>query len=318
MHNYRFYRRITWGLLFVSVIILNGCATKHKKDGPPDYYVDETKIPNAVPKVEPLSRIGNQASYVVFGQRYYVMRSSKHYEEQGIASWYGTQFHTHHTSNGERYNMLAMTAAHKTLPLPTYIEVTNLINHRQIIVKVNDRGPFEANRLIDLSYVAAKKLGMLGHGTAKVNIKAIDPVEYYKHATHQASNRHERYHRPLPLPHHEKSYAPAASVYFQVGAFHNKSHAEHLKKRLVAMFSVPVQINLSHSLYHVKIGPIKSNTAAAQINKKLKTIGLNGKRETQTIIAANASLYEKADADEEVVNVAKSKKSADADSFDIT
>jgi rare lipoprotein A len=177
MHNHSFYRRIALGLLFVSVVTLNGCATKHHKDGPPDYYVDETKIPNATPKVEPLSRIGNQPSYVVFGKRYYVMRSSKHYREQGIASWYGTQFHTHHTSNGERYNMLAMTAAHKTLPLPTYVQVTNLVNGRQIIVKVNDRGPFEANRLIDLSYVAAKKLGMLGHGTAKVDITAIDPAQ---------------------------------------------------------------------------------------------------------------------------------------------
>jgi len=163
---------------FILLTLLSGCAT-HRKDGPPSFYVDETKIPNAVPKKEPLSKYGNKPVYYVFGQRYYVLPTSKNYEERGIASWYGTKFHSRHTSNGEHYNMLAMTAAHKSLPLPTYVEVTNLANHKKVIVKVNDRGPFESHRLIDLSYVAAKKLGMLGHGTAYVDVRAIDPDHPY-------------------------------------------------------------------------------------------------------------------------------------------
>jgi len=160
------------------MILLSSCSHMSRQDGPPNFYVDETKIPNAVPKVEARAKYGNMPSYVVFGRRYYTMSSSKHYEAIGTASWYGTKFHSHRTSSGERYNMLAMTAAHKTLPLPTYVEVTNLKNNRKIIVKVNDRGPFESNRLIDLSYVAAKKLGMLGHGTARVKVAAIDPLVY--------------------------------------------------------------------------------------------------------------------------------------------
>jgi len=130
--------------------------------------------------MEPLSKSGNMDHYTVRGKRYNVMKSSKNYEAVGTASWYGTLFHARNTSSGDPYDMLSMTAAHKTLPLPTYVEVTNLNNHRTIIVKVNDRGPFESNRLIDLSYVAAKKLGILGHGTASVKIKAIDPSTWVK------------------------------------------------------------------------------------------------------------------------------------------
>lgn len=164
---------------FVLMLSLSACSFMRHKDGPPDYYVDVSKIPNAVPKVEPRAKYGNLASYTVFGKRYYTLKSSHGYEAIGTASWYGTQFHRARTSSGERYNMLGMTAAHKTLPLPTYVEVTNLKNHRKVIVKVNDRGPFSSNRLIDLSYVAAKKLGMLGHGTATVEVKAIDPLTYH-------------------------------------------------------------------------------------------------------------------------------------------
>lgn len=164
---------LPWGGLLLIALFLSGC-TRNTPDGPPDFYVDETKIPNAVPKVEPLAKYGNMPFYYVAGKRYYVMKSSHHYQATGTASWYGTKFHAHRTSSGEPYNMLAMTGAHKTLPLPTYVEVTNLRNRRHVIVKVNDRGPFAGNRLIDLSYVAAKKLGMIGHGTTLVHIRAID------------------------------------------------------------------------------------------------------------------------------------------------
>lgn len=184
--------------IVLLILLLSNCARIRHKDGPPNFYVDESRIPNAVPRIEPLSKCGNMRSYCVFGRRYYVMRSSRHYVAVGIASWYGTSFHSRRTSSGERYNMLSMTAAHKTLPLPTYVEVTNLQNHRKIIVKVNDRGPFTANRhrLIDLSYVAAKKLRIIGHGTAWVRIKAIDLYQphhrYHAHARRRTA--HKRHH----------------------------------------------------------------------------------------------------------------------------
>lgn len=186
-------------LLLVLMLALTSCAMFRRGDGPPNYNVDVSKIPNAVPKVEPRAKYGNQAAYTVKGKRYYTLKSSSGYSAVGVASWYGTKFHSLRTSSGERYNMLGMTAAHKTLPLPTYVEVTNLKNKRTVIVKVNDRGPFSSNRLIDLSYVAAKKLGMLGHGTAYVEVKAINPLTYNhpvmiakeksKHTYHLASTK---------------------------------------------------------------------------------------------------------------------------------
>ncbi len=273
--QYRFFQIVCClGLLVFG--LLNGCSTS-RRDGPPSYNVDVSRIPNAVPKVEPLSRAGNKP-YVVFGRKYYVMRSSKHYEERGIASWYGTKFHGRHTSNGERYNMLAMTAAHKTLPLPTYVEVTNLKNGKVVIVKVTDRGPFESNRLIDLSYSAAKKLGMLGHGTAPVDVRAIDPMQYDRNnravnSLFLAENTPRRgttshYVRPVHHP-----------VYIRVGAFRNRVYAEKLKSRLTSVIGSPVSITrLAHlnNLYRVQIGPIHDAINVAQINRQLRSMGIKG------------------------------------------
>ncbi|MGE5153682.1 MAG: septal ring lytic transglycosylase RlpA family protein [Bdellovibrio bacteriovorus] len=126
--------------------------------------------------MEPLSRSGNPASYQVRGKRYFTKPTSAGHVERGLASWYGRQFHGRKTSSGERYNMYAMTAAHKTLPLPSYVRVTNMENGRSAVVKVNDRGPFHGPRVIDLSYSAAKKLGVINKGTAMVEVRAIDPA----------------------------------------------------------------------------------------------------------------------------------------------
>ena len=202
---------LPWSCLFLLTLVLCAC-TRNTPDGPPDFYVDETKIPNAVPKTEPLAKYGNMPFYYVNGKRYYVMKSSRHYQATGTASWYGTKFHAHRTSSGERYNMLGMTAAHKTLPLPTYLEVTNLRNNRQVIVKVNDRGPFSGNRLIDLSYVAAKKLGMIGHGTTLVHVRAIDVSPKPSMPWHPTW-----YAKKRSLPYHPSRYA-----------FKPRSHARSL------------------------------------------------------------------------------------------
>ncbi len=282
--------KIKLSLLVGILLLLNACSTT-KKDGPPSYNVDVSKISDAVPKSEPHSKYGNLATYRVFGKQYHVMASSKNYEEQGIASWYGTKFHAQRTSNGERYNMLAMTAAHKSLPLPTYVQVTNLHNGRKIIVRVNDRGPFESNRIIDLSYVAAKKLGMLGHGTAYVDVKAIDPTKYDKNNFNKPSYTNDFYlasneirvpSPKAPVIHHAKRSA----VYLQIGAFKNKALAENMRTRVGKMVSSPIKITqLSHpkKLYRVQIGPIKDVAAAKHITKKLHAVGLSTKQTIEEV-----------------------------------
>ena len=160
-------------------LTLAGCGTQitgpaGERDGPGEHR-DVSHVPDAVPKVEPKSKYGNPKSYVVFGKRYYTKASARGHVEKGLASWYGKKFHGRRTSSGERYNMYAMTAAHKSLPLPTYAEVTNLDNGRSVVVKVNDRGPFHRGRVIDLSYAAARKLGVVRRGTAMVEVRSIDP-----------------------------------------------------------------------------------------------------------------------------------------------
>ena len=131
-------------------------------------------VPDAAPRAEPRSRHGNPPFYTVFGKRYYVLSSSAAYVERGVASWYGPGFHKVRTSTGEQYDMYGMTAAHKTLPLPAQVRVTNLQNGRSVVVRVNDRGPFVGNRIIDLSYTAASRLDMLRNGTAMVEVRALD------------------------------------------------------------------------------------------------------------------------------------------------
>lgn len=157
-------------------VALGACSTTPRHRVIPLEDLDLAKIPDAVPKVEPRSANGNPDSYVEGGHRYWVIPNAKGYAERGLASWYGPNFHEKRTSSGEPYDMYKMTAAHKTLPLPTYLRVTNLENNRSVVVRVNDRGPFKKGRIIDLSYVAAAKLGIVGDGTATVEIHALDPA----------------------------------------------------------------------------------------------------------------------------------------------
>jgi rare lipoprotein A len=141
---------------------------------PPEAPPAPESVPEVVPRMEPRSRNGNPPFYDVFGKRYFVLSSSVGYLERGVASWYGPGFHKVRTSIGEPYDMYGMTAAHKTLPLPAYVRVTNLQNGRSVVVRVNDRGPFVGNRIIDLSYTAAAKLDMLRNGTAMVEVRSLD------------------------------------------------------------------------------------------------------------------------------------------------
>lgn len=280
-------------VILFSIVLITSCSHTRKSDGPPNYDIDVSKIPNAVPKPEPLAKYGNLKSYVVFGKRYYTLPSSRNYNEVGTASWYGTKFHAQRTSSGEPYDMLGMTAAHKTLPLPTYVEVTNLQNDKKIIVKVNDRGPFESNRIIDLSYVAAKKLGMLGHGTANVRVRAINPYALYNkeplfsHAQPikspwvNVNNRKNNLASESRYPAFRSGTRNSQSVFLQVGAFKNKNLAVKLQRRLSALSPAPVKITHPSSngkLYRVKIGPFRDVASLSKMTNRLKALGIKSSR----------------------------------------
>jgi len=266
----------------ILIVQLNGCSTRHSEythwdDAAPTHQVDITKVENAKPMREPRSRFGNPKSYVVNGQRYYVLPSSDNYLEQGIASWYGTQFHGKRTSSGEPYNMYAMTAAHKSLPLPTYVKVTNLDNNRTITVKVNDRGPFIKGRIIDLSYVAAQKLGITVKGTGHVEVKAI--------------NTHSVEQTPAPVIKKEPVIYPeiadtsknlSSNLYLQVGIFNDKKNAESFRSKLNHLPLPTIKVTTDRSgevaRYRVRIGPLSNDAEADQLIEMLARNGHTGFR----------------------------------------
>lgn len=241
------------------------------RDGAPAYPVDVSAIPDAVPRVEPRSKYGNPVSYTVRRKRYYILEDNRGYVARGIASWYGTKFHGRRTSSGEPYNMYAMTAAHRTLPLPTYAEVTNLRNGRSVIVKINDRGPFKDDRLIDLSYAAAARLGITATGTGRVEVRAIDPATY--HAPAAAAGGDDA--RPPA--------SGAAGVYLQIGAFSRRESAERLRARLDAVTPpdsiriIPVE-RARQTLYRVRIGPLPDLKEADRVSRRLVASGLDEPR----------------------------------------
>jgi rare lipoprotein A len=247
--------------------LLAGCATtRHREQTPPVKLPplpgSISSIPNAVPRFEPRAAHGNPPFYDVDGRRYYVLATAEGYAATGVASWYGPTFDGLRTADGDRYDMYAMTAAHKTLPLPCYVRVTNLSNGRSIVVKVNDRGPFVANRLIDLSYVAAAKLDMLGTGTALVEVQAITAESA------PVLNR--------------AAESPPPTLYVQVGAYAVRSNAESVVARLQAaglagafVFGPPVTRS---RLYRVRIGPVSGVPEFDQLVARLSALGFPGAR----------------------------------------
>ncbi len=241
-------------LLVFTFLSLAACSFS-SKDRAPRRDVNVANIPDAKPRVEPRSAGGNPSSYSVFGKTYYVMADGSHYVERGIASWYGTKFHGNKTSNGETYDMYEMTAAHKTLPIPIYVQVTNLKNGRKVILRVNDRGPFHANRIIDLSYVAAKKLGIIGTGTGFVEVRSINPRTWQQ----------EKY-RPT------KTTTVAAdtfdTLYIQAGAFTSQYNATQLKNQLNALFpdqTIQLAQNSQDQLFRVRVGPLSTVDEADRV-----------------------------------------------------
>ena len=268
------YRKaVTLSLWLIIGLIVTACGTRvfEESDGPGEHR-DVSQVPDAIPRVEPLSRGGNPTSYVVFGKRYYPIKQSRDFVQRGIASWYGRKFHGRKTSNGETYDMYAMTAAHKRLPLPSFVEVTNLENGRRVVVRVNDRGPFHENRVIDLSYAAASRIGMLGKGTALVEVRAIDP------RAPSAAPRIATSPRPGKPSPPSVPAGQAPRIFLQAGAFTNSTNAEKLRTRLQNKLSRNVRVAAADAgfgrVHRVQIGPLASVKVADQVSTNLHELGI--------------------------------------------
>lgn len=273
-------KRLMLPLLAVA-LTLGGCASKDsgsssrysmKHDRGPDQAISMAHVPDAVPRYEPISRWGNKSPYEVLGKRYYVLPNAEGYRVRGNASWYGKKFHGHTTSNGEIYDMYQMTAAHKSLPLPSFVRVTNLDNGRQVIVRVNDRGPFHADRVIDLSYAAAYRLDMLQKGTARVEVEAITPGS----SGAVLAQSREQEGRSLV----SADQAAITGRMLQVAAFSTESGARDVATRLRSVLQEPVQISRvqreARTLYRVHLGPLTGSHTLSWILDQLNAAGYPG------------------------------------------
>ena len=266
-------------VIALAALAIAGCGgSKVRGDGPPSGSARLPDLPDdAVPRPEPRSKYGNGPVYEVLGKRYQVMPSSRGYQERGVASWYGKKFHGNLTSNREVYDMHKMTAAHKTLPLPTYVRVRNLRNDKSIIVRVNDRGPFVHNRIIDLSYAAARKLDMIKDGTSMVEVTAIDfdapagdrPVRKAVPPEPPVANRPQG-GLPQAQPH---------EIFIQVGAFGDRANAE---RRLGVLSVAGIENAYIHeertperTLYRVRIGPVADVVQYDVLVEELENIGIS-------------------------------------------
>jgi rare lipoprotein A len=276
------------------------------KDGAPWWDVDVSKIPDAVPM--PHYGPVKASPYTVFGKQYYPIPDARRYQSVGPASWYGTKFHGQATANGETYDLYGMTAAHKTLPLPSYVRVTNLENGKSAILRVNDRGPFYSDRIIDLSFAAAKKLGYAESGTARVKVEGIDPHEWWaqqgrpvpmvlaapqqvaqaKPVAQPVAQPIEHYSPPpqqhaaavLPVQIDAKKNAlvGVSGLYLQVAAFANPDAAELLKAKLSESVAAPVFVSSvlrnQQILHRVRLGPVNTQREAEQLQDSVRLANL--------------------------------------------
>lgn len=248
-------------------LLMAGCSSvgpvKPVTPAPPVARAPAVTPPPGVPGAPvPAPRSGNPPFYEVFGERYFVMPSSEGYRQTGVASWYGEAFHGKRTSSGTIYNMHEMTAAHKTLPLPSLVRVTNLSNSKSVVVIVDDRGPFVKDRLIDLSYAAAKELDIVRSGTAEVEVEALGgasgagPVIVYSPGNTPSTSSPAGGNIAPTL-------VPAQNLYMQVGAFGRLDNAERLKAYLeskgVSKVVIRYDSSASKTLYRVRIGPLSGS-----------------------------------------------------------
>ncbi len=261
--KYCFKIKSIFSWLFLCTLFSCSIISKKDQDTGPDKPIDWTQVKPVVPQYEVKSRYGNPVSYEVAGRTYHVLSSSNKYKKRGIASWYGTKFHGRRTSSGETYDMLQLTAAHKTLPIPCYVKVTNLDNGKTLVVRVNDRGPFVKSRVIDLSYAAAHQLGMAEKGTANVIVESIDFHNQVGNSLVKLS----------PNKSAIQSSGQGQYRFVQVGAYANAESAKKLAKVLDREIKLPVKVTWikrkGKKLYRVRIGPIDSLETAMQLAETL-------------------------------------------------
>ena len=247
-------------LLLAGLAILGACSGSDPKvawegDGAPDVALAAEDVADAVPRPDPILRAGNTSPYSIEGVEYRVLPTAAGYRAEGIASWYGTKFHGNKTANGEIYDLYLATAAHRSLPIPSYVRVTNLANGRDIVVRVNDRGPFHPERIIDLSYAAAVKLNFVDKGTARVQIEAIS----------------------LAGIDDRREVADGAYRYLQLGAFADETAAQNLRDAVAAL--VPVAVSVTpvdiggRRLNRVRLGPVADGRQLQLLREQLMMRG---------------------------------------------
>ncbi len=277
--------------LLTLILVLMGCASSPgqpasssryniSQDRPPAESFDVSNLKDAVPRYEPYRSAGNKSPYTVWGKQYSVMPSADGYVKRGTASWYGEKFHGHKTSNGETFDMYTMTAAHKNLPIPSYARVTNLDNGRSVVVRVNDRGPFHGDRLIDLSYAAAKKLGYQSRGTATVEVAAITvtPSGGMTIAGKSFGPATSTVAADTGIAEATITENGVPSLFVQVGSFTAQASAQTLSAQARSLVSSAVRIKAvdtgSGRFHRVQVGPFKSAVEAARVQQELENGGL--------------------------------------------
>lgn len=249
-------------------------------DGPGDNPpADLISIPDAVPKLEPYIARANKP-YIALGMTYTPMTTFQPYKKSGIASWYGRRYHGQKTSIGEIYDMYAMTGAHTTLPLPSYVKVTNPDNGKSVIVRINDRGPFHEGRLIDLSYVAAFKLGIAQKGSGVVEVEAIDVKQFLAEKSKPMLSDKAIAPETSELPANKQQSNFSAGNYIQLGPFRQSENANQLAQKLREQNILPMEMSINNwqnqGLYRVLVGPFDTRSNAEKMAEKIKeNLGVN-------------------------------------------
>lgn len=272
-----------WGV--IAALVLAGCASSPEPDHSSRYTMAQDKAPagsfdvsgleDAKPKYEEPRGAGNKSPYKVWGKEYTVQDSNDGYVQRGTASWYGEKFHGHKTSNGEVFDMYEMSAAHKSFRIPGYARVTNLDNGRSVVVRVNDRGPFHGDRLIDLSYAAAKKLGYQGKGTAQVEVAAITVKK--DGSMTLAGKPFPDGKATVPVKQLAESASDSEALFVQLGSFSQRSPAEVLLKRARQSIEDPMRVKevetASGRFHRVQVGPFSDEDEALRAQNLLEDKG---------------------------------------------
>ncbi|MCL6420703.1 septal ring lytic transglycosylase RlpA family protein [Aestuariirhabdus sp. Z083] len=258
------------------LVACGSSSTRPGTDGAPRGHFDASSVPDAIPRAHkgPVK----STPYTLFGIKYYPLSTAVGYDKEGTASWYGTKFHGHKTANGETYNMYGMSAAHKTLPLPSYARVTNLANGKTVVVRVNDRGPFHGDRLIDMSYAAARKLGFYGKGTARVRVEGIDPDNYNARQMQQSTPVRSPAAKVTAKPVASKPEAKHPRMFLQVAALQNQQSAQNLQQRLSSVTRFPVSViegsERPAPLHRVRIGPFTTLQEVEEVKQQVDNAAL--------------------------------------------